>query len=279
MRNAIARKSVPLPRPGTTWFSTNRGKAEAERFFLLYSPVWMALMAVMMITGWAESSSDSWLLIHSLLVALPLVMIPLWQHYRRFGILEWQSVRSTYWFKANLYIALFSFFGNYFGTFYFFDMLGMVYQFPSAETTLESALLSQGDNRVPLIMYFYTHAYFMTYHVTATLVIRRLGVHQVLWLFLSASFMVGYCWAWIETAAMANPLMANSFYYENRSAMLTYGSAIYATYFIASFPIFFAIDESSQKPWTLKAVCAGALSASMLTFYLLDFTMWAIGRL
>lgn len=261
------------------WFSPNPEKAASEVFFLWYSPLWMALMGIMMLTGRDKTSSDEVLLLHSLAVALPLLLIPAVRHFREHGTLRRQSVRSGYWLKANLYIGLFSFFGNYFGTFYFFDMLGMVYNYPNAETNLQSALLYRGDNPVPLIMYFYTHAYFMTYHVTATLVLRRLGANKRAWVFLPATFVVGYFWAWLETKAMANPMMATSFYYENMDAMLAYGSAIYATYFIASFPIFFAIDESGKNKWTIPAVAGGALSASMITFYLLDFSMAFVGRL
>ncbi|MGH8646606.1 MAG: hypothetical protein ACREX4_19970 [Gammaproteobacteria bacterium] len=63
---------------------------------------------------------------------------------------------ESYWFKANLYLFVFGFFGNYFGSEYFFDVLGMVYVYPSATTTLDSALLGSGGQKVPLIMYFYT---------------------------------------------------------------------------------------------------------------------------
>ena len=279
MNTRTATLNPAEPQQGHQWFSPNPDKAATERFFLLYSPVWMALMGLMMLTGWDKTGSDTILLLHSLLVAVPLLVIPAFSHYRKLRTLSWSSVSNSYWFKANLYIGLFSFFGNYFGTFYFFDMLGMVYNYPNAETSLESALLFRGDNPVPLIMYFYTHAYFMTYHVTATLVLRRLGANRKFWIFLPATFIIGYFWAWMETKAMANPLMATSFYYENMAAMLAYGSAIYATYFIASFPIFFGIDEKTDRQWTVPVVAAGALSASMLTFYLLDFSMMLIGRL
>ena len=58
------------------WFSANPDRAWAEKFFLLYSPLWMALMGIMMITGWVASFSDTALLVHGLLVALPLFLIP-----------------------------------------------------------------------------------------------------------------------------------------------------------------------------------------------------------
>jgi cycloeucalenol cycloisomerase len=61
--------------------------------------------------------------------------------------------------------------------------------------------------------------------------------------------------------------------------MLKYGSAIYATYFIASFPIYYFIDETREKTWTWWQVVAGGLSASMLTLYMLDFAARWVGSL
>jgi cycloeucalenol cycloisomerase len=135
---------------------------------------------------------------------------------------------------------------------------------------------------VPLIMYFYTHVYFMTYHATANIALRRLkntGLRPMWLLFPVFVFAIGYAWAWAETKAMANPLMAASFYYEKMGLMLKYGSAIYAAYFIASFPIWYFLDETREKSWSLLQATAGALSASMLTFYLLDFAARWVGAL
>jgi cycloeucalenol cycloisomerase len=259
----------------TAWFSKDEDKAWAEKFFLLYSPVWMAFMGMMMLTGWVNSFSNLALVLHSCLVALPLVVVPFL--FRRKTDIPWYA---SYWFKANLYIFVFSFFGNYFGSEYFFDVLGMVYNFPNATTTFDSATLGDGTQTVPLIMYLYTQAYFITYHTSAVVVLRRLmnsSFPAKTIMFLPLVFMVGYVWAWLETKAMANPLMASSFYYEKMDLMLAYGSIIYATYFIASFPIFYFINEKVK--WDNLKVIAAAMSASMITFYLLDFSAHIIGSL
>ncbi len=158
----------------------------------------------------------------------------------------------------------------------------MVYHFPNATTTLDPALVGHNDQPVPLIMYFYTHAYFMTYHTSAVLVLRRLmtsGMPMKWLLFLPLTLVVGYAWAWMETKAMANPLMATSFYYTNMPAMLAFGSFIYSTYFIASFPIFYFLDERTSKPWSLLTVCSASLSASMLVFYLLEICAHRVNHL
>ena len=59
-------------------------------------------------------------------------------------------------------IAIFNFAANYFGSEYFFDVLGMVYDYPMIELTFDSALVGSGEQRVPLIMYLLTQAYFIT---------------------------------------------------------------------------------------------------------------------
>ncbi len=263
---------------GANWFSANPDKAWVEKFFLIYTPIWMALMAMMMLTGWDKSWSDTALLIHGCVVALPILLIPMLLA-GRFTTQKWWD---SYWLKANLYLFLFGFFGNYFGSEYFFDVLGMVYVYPNASTTLDAQLLGSGEQTVPVIMYLYTHAYFMTYHTTAILALRKLrslSLPGMALLFPLMVFIIGYIWAWIETKAMANPLMASSFYYEKMDLMLAYGSAIYATYFIASFPIYYFLDERADRRWTLWQVSAAGLSASMLTFYMLDLVAHIFGTL
>ena len=63
-----------------------------------------------------------------LCTALPCVLLP--------PLLEGHAGRSKplaqrYWVKANVWIAIFSFIGNYFWTHYFYDLLGAEYTFPS----------------------------------------------------------------------------------------------------------------------------------------------------
>ena len=261
------------------WFSSNPDKAWVEKWFLIYSPVWMAAMGVMMLTGADKKMSDLPLLFTCTLIALPAVLVPALLN-KKYGSGPWQQ---SYWLKANVYLFVFGFFGNYFGSEYFFDTLGMVYNYPNATTNLDSSLLGSGEQKVPLIMYMLTHVYFMTYHSTANIVLRRLrnlGLPATQWLlFPLFVFGIGYFWAFMETTAMANPLMASSFYYKKLEVMQKFGSAIYGTYFIASFPIYYFIDETREKRWTLLQVIAGGFSASMLTFYMLDAASHLIGSL
>lgn len=257
-------------------FSSNPDKAWVEKFFLIYSPIWMASMGFQVAVGASTKWSDGALLAYSFTVALLPFLIPMLIA-RRYTSKPWYD---SYWFKAYLYLTVFQFFGSYFGSEYFFDVLGMVYSYPTVTTTLDSALVGSGKQTVPLIMYPWAQVFFLTYHATSNIALRalrRLGGGYVV--FAISVFVIGYFWAWMETKSMANPMLATTFYYQKLEIMLKYGSAIYATYFIASFPIYYFIDETREKTWTWWQVVAGGLSASMLTLYMLDFAARWVGSL
>jgi cycloeucalenol cycloisomerase len=261
------------------WFSANSSKAWGEKFFLAYSPVWMAFMGFVMGSGLALRLGEWGFLTVGVAVAAPLVVVPAFIRDERPIGRPWYR---TYWFKANLYIALFNFAANYFGSEYFFDVLGMVYDYPTIDLNLDAALVGSGEQRVPVIMYLLTQAYFLTYHTTAVIVLRRLRtsripVGAILWPLLLVA--VAYLWAWIETKAMANPWIESQFYYRDMERMLAYGSLFYALYFIASFPIFFHLDERRDANWNLTKTAAAALSAGMIMMFLLDFAAAVFGPL
>ena len=65
--------------------------------------------------------------------------------------------------KANIWVAIFSYVGNYFWTHYFYKVLGAAYSFP-----VEIEL-----NGVPVFLYLITHGYFAFYFTLSTMVIRR----------------------------------------------------------------------------------------------------------
>ena len=260
------------------WFSENSGKAWAEKWFLIYSPVWMAMMAVVMFTGLSDVLGDVGFIVLGLLVALPFWVVPALKSPENSNT-KWYE---TYWFKANMYMLSFGFFGNYVGSEYFFDILGMVYIYPSITWNLDTALVGSGTQKVPVLMYLLTHAYFMTYHTSAIVVLRRFrtsGIKGMVVLFPIMVFVIGYFWSFMETKAMANPLIAGNFYYEKMDLMLAYGSAIYAIYFVCSFPIYYFIDENSEKKWSLWQTLSASCCASLLTFYGLDIAAHLMGSL
>jgi cycloeucalenol cycloisomerase len=259
------------------WFSENPSKAWGEKFFLIYSPIWMTLMGLVMGLGVTARVGEWGFLAIGVAVALPLLAVPALIRDERLLGRPWYQ---TYWFKANLYIAIFNFAANYFGTEYFFDVLGMVYEYPMIELNFDAALVGSGEQRVPVMMYLLTQAYFLTYHTTAVIVLRRirtsrLPIGRMLWpVWLVA---VAYFWAWMETKAMAHPWIESQFYYRDVERMLTYGSLFYSLYFVASFPIFYWIDEEPDANWSLTITTAAGFTASMIMLFLLDFAAAIFG--
>ncbi len=258
------------------WLAENRNKAAAERFFLIYSPVWMTLMGLVMVTGLVQSFNEWIYNLFGLFLMLPFIVVPAIMHNTIDPGHKWYE---SFWFKSNLYMWSFVFFGSYFGSEYFFDVLGMVYDYPMIETTnFDAALLGSGEQKVPWVMYFLAHAYFMTYHTTAVVVLRRIKTSampakHILWPVMI--FVIGYFWAWMETKAMANPFIEQQFYYKDMARMLAYGSIMYAFYFLASFPIYYFLDENKDHRWTVWHTFTASCTASLLTLYLLDFwTHW-----
>ncbi|MEM7434360.1 MAG: hypothetical protein AAF436_04340 [Myxococcota bacterium] len=261
------------------WFSDNESKAWGEKFFLAYSPIWMIAIGLVMAFGLTHIVGDWGFFAIGLSVAAPLVVVPLLVRDEASLGRRWYE---TYWFKANLYIAIFNFAANYFGTEYFFDVLGMVYRYPAIDWNLDSWLVGSGEQRVPVVMYLLTQAYFMTYHTTAVVVLRRLRtsrlpLFRLAWPLLIVA--VAYTWAWIETRAMANPLIEQQFYYNDPERMRSHGSLFYALYFVASFPIFYPLDEDPGANWSLKSVAGAACAAGLIMLFLLDFAGALFGPL
>ena len=126
-----------------TWLSDNDDRAWAEKLYLWYIPVFFVLAGITSRTG--LSVSGNWQnLFAGFLVWLPWCRaaaavaaaghhpLPFWK--------QW-------WFKFQLYLAVLIVFLTYFGTEYFFDTLGMRYNYP-AQTwylDLDAARPRSGD--------------------------------------------------------------------------------------------------------------------------------------
>lgn len=282
IKEAMARPSTqaqtsPSANAFPRWLSENPNKAWGEKFFLIYSPIWMAFMALIMASGVVDRVGELGFIAIGLVVAVPLFAMPALIRSEANDGRPWYD---TYWFKANLFIAIFNFAGNYFGSEYFFDVLGMVYDYPMIELNLDATLVGSGEQKVPVVMYLLTQAYWMTYHTTAIIVLRRIrsaGLATFLWPVVVA--VIAYFWAWMETKTMANPWIAHQFHYKDLDRMLTYGSLFYGLYFLASFPIFYWLDEKRGESWSLWKTTGAALAASMIMLFLLDFAAAVIGTL
>lgn len=261
------------------WFSENPDRAWAERFFLAYIPVWVALETAFMVWSSSNPFGNRAAIGISLLIGLPLVLVPALLRQGKNPNGHWFE---SYWFKANLFIFIVQFFGNYFISEYFFDVLGMIYNYPLLTINLDSALVGSGEQKVPLMMYGITQATYMTYHTTAIIVMRRIMTSRAPWkplLFVLLVVVLAYAWARAETAAFANPVQEEFFRYKDKQAMLSYGSIVFAMMFLPSFPLFYFLDEKQNRRWSLYAVAGAGLSAAMLGLFFTDLCAHAVGRL
>lgn len=290
-------------------------KSHTHRLILLQTPLWVLSVLYVMQTGVLRSWTDLEYLLFSVTVASPSVLLPALLPPRRpldnspgsqaspspnrkpdskgsaqttknaqdgndTNTRKAKRRRTSYWIKLNIYIFILVLFGTYFGTHYFFDLMGMRYTFgDQLKWHFESDVLGRhgcapsllpspntGTKRqvVPLFMYPLTHAYFMTYFslliVLEDLLLQTLSSPvsklkgQSVWggilkKFIKGSIVLGlsYALAFLETYIMASPLLEDLFRYKDRDRMLKVGSLGYAAYFVVGLPMVGRIDEDSDS--------------------------------
>ncbi|KAJ4766614.1 Cycloeucalenol cycloisomerase [Rhynchospora pubera] len=255
-------KRVKIDNP---WLASNPSKRWGEAFFLLYTPFWLTLcLGIVVPFKLYEDFKELEYLLLGLVSAVPAVLIPIFIVGKADSGKSW---KDRYWVKANLWIIIFSYVGNYFWTHYFFSVLGASYTFPSWRM-----------NNVPHTTFLLTHSCFLFYHMASNMTLRRLR-HAIADLPSSIRFLMEAAWifalsyfiAYLETLAISNfP------YYDfiDRSLMYKVGSLFYAIYFFVSFPMFLRIDENANDKWSLPRVAIDALGAAMLVTIILD--LWRI---
>jgi len=239
---------------------------------LLQSPVWIAAVAAVMQTGVLRQWTDVEYLLFSVSAAAPSVLLPALLPSRPDrGRRPWYE---AYHAKLHAWLAVVVAFGTYFGTHYFFDLMGMRYAFAGARWTLGAEVVGTSGQGVPLFLYPLTHAYFATYFA-ALLVAERAVVG---WLRpgsvvrAAVVLALAYAVAFAETFFMASPLLADVFAYDNRERMLGVGSFGYASYFAVGLPMVRRIDGCG-KSWGLERVLIEALATCMMIMVSLE--MWA----
>ena len=263
---------------GGRWFSANPDKAWAEKFFLAYSPVWMAAFGFYQRSRLGDGLGDVGNFLITFAIFLPVWIGPALLYDARAAGLRWYE---TYWFKFNVFIFIFVWVGSYFLSEYFFDVMGMVYNFPHLQWTFDSALLGSGKQVVPVVMYLSAHYFFVTYHSTAIVVLRRVrtsrfGGHPVA--VVAAIAAAAWFWAWAEIRLTTDPSLSDQFRYEDMAWALRWGAVFYACYFIVSFPMLYRLDEDPAARWTVGRTAIEALACSMLVLTLLDLvTLFATG--
>ena len=277
--SAVAGARVTAAATGPRWFSANASKAWGEKFFLAYSLWWMLAMGVLMQTGTGARWGDLALNAAMIAILAPIVVVPALIHDESVLGRPWWR---TYWFKLNLWIGIYAAVGSYFGSEYFFDVLGMVYNYPQLHWRLDSVLLGTGSQTVPLIMYPSAHFYFVTYHTIGVIVLRRARTSRLLsreWMWPLICIAAAYFFAYMETFAMTGGSIAEQFSYRDLPRMLRWGSLFYACYFVVSFPLVYRLDENVGDDWPLGKVAAEALAAGMLLLVALDTATRIVGRM
>lgn len=258
-------------------WSKRPARAAFERFALFYSPIWIAAMATVMLTGVYRSWSDPVYMIFGVALAAPLVLWPALGMAASADEAQEPWWRRS-WVRHNLWIAIFVFVGSYVCTHYFFDVAGMRYGFPT-RWHLEAELVGERGEPVPLFLYFVTQAYFMTYHIGAVVALRTLSERLSLGPLGRAVVVVilAYAVAFAETFCMAVPILADVFEYADRGRMLAVGSIFYGSFFVVSVPVFARFDE--DRAWSLGETAASSLAVSMVVVLVLDLWAKLIGGL
>lgn len=248
----------------------NAAKRQFELFSLNYTAVWIGVFMIVIIWQMYENfTADSYLML-CVPLALPFLLQPLLFPMKAERCLP---LYLRYSFKANVWIAIFSFIGNYWYTHYFYSVLQARYTFPAHRL-----------NDVPIALYFATHFYFVTYHTASNMMLRTIEKR-----YLPGFWRTVFFWATVVAfsyfTAFMETLTISSFpYYSfaDRYMAYTLGSAFYGLYFLVSFPVFYRIDEkvgiiategpgTALAPHTIFQTAMEALGSSMAVLLLLDF--------
>jgi len=246
------------------WFSSHPLKRHGEIFFLLWSIVWVLIIVIIVASRMFEDFTATSYTIVGIIIGVPPFLIPFFFPGEEYRVPWW----DRYTTKANVWIGIFSFIGNYFWTHYFYQILGVKYTFPAHRF-----------NDVPITCYLLTHSYFLLYHTLSSLLLRRvwhffqnkMGVASLLSLTLLVCI-ISYVTAFMEVFTIQNfPYYS----YPDRNAMWAYGSIFYALYFVVSYPMFLRLDE--RENWSLSKTMIDAFAAGMMVTHLLDFWRLLIG--
>ncbi len=269
---------------GRKWLSDNDDRAWAEKLYLWYIPVFFILSAITSRTG--LSTAGNWPnLIGGLLVWAPwCVVLPLYLR-RNHPLPFWKQ----WWFKFQVYLAVLIFFLTYFGTEYFFDVLGMRYRYPDQTWFFDSVLLGPDqatalaqDKRVPLGMYVLSIGFFTVYHAGAIVMIRkvyrlgqRAGISAGRIAFALGVVATALFWAWLETMLFVSQPKGSFAWYEDLNRQLGLGTVFYAMDFLFTFSSVYWLDElKSQRIWSLRRVAIEA--TAMCLGVLLAGDLWAM---
>src|SRR5947208_15728038 len=113
--------AVVARREGARWFSANPDKAWAEKFFLAYTPIWMAAFGFYQRSRIGDRFGDVGNLLVVLAIFAPVWLGPALLYDARAAGLPWFD---SYWLKLNVWNLILSATGSYFPTESFLDVMG-----------------------------------------------------------------------------------------------------------------------------------------------------------
>lgn len=244
-------------------------KRAYEEFVAMYTPVWIIVFGIVVVFELYENfTAWSYLFLCGGL-ALPLLLQPVLYPQ---GLLHGDSpdakrpLLERYSTKANVWIAIYSFIGNYWYTHYFYSVLQARYTMPAHRL-----------NNVPIALFLATHFYFSTYHLFSNVLLRWVvttfqGTVQRHVLYIGVVVVFAYFTAFMETLTISSyPYYS----FQDRDMAYTIGSAFYGIYFLVSFPAFFVfddeIDSKRGKPVTMWNTIVSSCGYGMMILLLLDF--------
>jgi cycloeucalenol cycloisomerase len=252
-----ATESTFLPDP-----KKQPSKYAYELFALLYTPIWIFIFGIIVVFQLYEDFDAFTYNTVLGVLALPLLLQPLFYPSAGFKSPD----KDRYSTKANVWIAIYSFIGNYWYTHYFYSVLQAEYTMPATRL-----------NNVPICMFFATHFYFSTYHVLSNMLLRKVvttyttkGPMRLL-LFASVVLVFSYLTAFMETLSISSfPYYA----FADRDMAYTVGSAFYGIYFVVSFPGFYHfdqdVDSDNAPPMTMWNTILSSCGHGMMILTLLD---------
>ncbi|CAM9353329.1 unnamed protein product [Phaeothamnion confervicola] len=270
----LARCMTPRRGPDAkpVWLAAdNPAKRAWEVFMLRYAPFWIAGFAIIVALQLYEGFRELEYMVVCGGLALPILLLPfLYPPAAEVA----RPIAERFSLKANLWMAVYSFIGNYWYTHYFYSVLGARYTFPSWRL-----------NDVPVPLYFATLFYFCTYHVASNAAIRRVitGYEHTAWrsMFLSGLVLsLAYLMAYMETLTISG---FPHYSFADRDMAYVLGSAFYGIYFVVSFPMFYCLDErpsergGSRGEASLWQAAVSSLGCGMLVLSLLDAVRLAVG--
>lgn len=280
---------------------THPSKRAYELFVLTYTPIWIFAFGCIVAFGLYQDF-DEWSYMKVCVgLALPFILQPFVFPSAGYGSPDaMRPLIERYSFKANVWIAVYSFIGNYWYTHCKFPRKGPCintvkycncsltrpvyskdfYSVLKAKYTMPAHRL----NNVPIALYFATHFYFSTYHFFSNAFLRKVvtsfepGALRTI-LYATVVFVFSYFTAFMETLTIsAYP----DYSFEDRNMAYTVGSAFYGIYFLVSFPAFFLFDDDIDNGKSNKKVSVwdsfvSSCGHGMMIMILLDFVRLYLG--